>query len=132
VDTNILLDSATSDPVFAAASNDCIRVLRHASELCINAIIYGELAPAFEDQATLDRFLDRAIYTRLLIPCEAGWSAAKAFERYRSAGGSKTVLLPDFIIGAHAEVEGLSILTRDTSRYRTYFPTVPLFTPSRE
>ena len=38
-------------------------------------------------------------------------------------------MLPDFFIGAHAVVAGMSLLTRDTRRYRSYFPTVVLITP---
>jgi hypothetical protein len=38
-------------------------------------------------------------------------------------------VLPDFFIGAHAVVAGISLLTRDARRYRTYFPTIILITP---
>jgi predicted nucleic acid-binding protein len=55
--------------------------------------------------------------------------AAKAFQRYRTAGGAKSNVLPDFFIGAHAAVAGLSLLTRDPKRYRTYFPKVDLVAP---
>jgi hypothetical protein len=55
--------------------------------------------------------------------------AGKAFQTYRARGGSKTGVLPDFFIGAHAVAEGISLLTRDTRRYRSYFPTVSLITP---
>jgi predicted nucleic acid-binding protein len=55
--------------------------------------------------------------------------AAQAFGRYRKAGGTRISILPDFFIGAHAEVEGLTLITRDAARYRTYFPSVTLITP---
>jgi predicted nucleic acid-binding protein len=55
--------------------------------------------------------------------------AGKAFARYRAMGGSRTGVLPDFFIGAHAEVERLPLLTRDVRRYRTYFPNVTLIAP---
>ena len=38
-------------------------------------------------------------------------------------------MLSDFFIGAHAVVDGLSLLTRDRRRYRSYFPTIVLITP---
>ena len=55
--------------------------------------------------------------------------AARAFLTYRRRGGTRPSLLPDCFIGAHAEVERLTVVTRDPARYRTYFPTVTLVTP---
>ena len=37
--------------------------------------------------------------------------------------------LPDLYIGAHAEADDLTLLTRDAGRYRSYFPSVRLVTP---
>lgn len=66
---------------------------------------------------------------RLPLPYDAGWLAAQAFVSYRRAGGTMTSPLPDFYIGGHAEVEGLTLVTRDAARYRTYFPNVTLIAP---
>ena len=63
------------------------------------------------------------------MPWEAAFLAAKAFVRYRRRGGGRSALLPDFFIGAHAAVDDLTLLTRDASHHRTYFPTVRLVTP---
>jgi len=64
------------------------------------------------------------------IPKPALFLAGKAFLRYRRAGGPRTSVLPDFLIGAHAAIAGCAILTRDERRYRTYYPRVPLITPN--
>jgi predicted nucleic acid-binding protein len=50
---------------------------------------------------------------------------------YRRRGGTRISPLPDFYIGAHAAITNLALLTRDASRYNTYFPTVELLSPSR-
>ena len=97
--------------------------------ILINPIVYAELAPAFATQADLDRWLDPAVFQRLPLPYTAGWLAAQAFVKYRRAGGTKNSPLPDFYIGAHAEAEGLTLVTRDAARYRTYFPSVTLIAP---
>ncbi|MEJ1974722.1 MAG: hypothetical protein WDN49_00445 [Acetobacteraceae bacterium] len=63
------------------------------------------------------------------MPRAALFLAGKAFQRYRAAGGTRTGVLPDFFIGAHASIAGLALLTRDAQRYRTYFPTISLIAP---
>ena len=55
--------------------------------------------------------------------------AAHAFRAYRQRGGTKTGVLPDFFIGAHAQAEGYQLLTRDAGRYQTYFPNIKLICP---
>jgi predicted nucleic acid-binding protein len=55
--------------------------------------------------------------------------AAHAFRAYRQRGGTKTGVLPDFFIGAHAQTEGYKLLTRDAGRYKTYFPKIKLICP---
>jgi len=85
--------------------------------------------PAFATAEELERWLDPAVFQRLPLPYAAGWVAAQAFLKYRRSGGVKTSPLPDFYIGAHAEVEGHTIVTRDAARYRTYFPKATLIAP---
>ncbi len=128
-DTNVLLDIATADPVWLAWSEKQLRLALAQGALCINPIIYAELAPAFASASDLDRWLDPALFHRLPLPYDAGWIASQAHLKYRRSGGTKTTPLPDFYIGAHAELEKWTLVTRDAARYRTYFPTVTLITP---
>jgi predicted nucleic acid-binding protein len=128
-DTNVLLDIATADPAWLPWSESEFRTAAAQGPILINPIIYAELAPAFASSADLDQWLDPAVFQRLPLPYPAGWLAAQAFLRYRHNGGAKTSPLPDFYIGAHAEVEGYTLVTRDPARYRTYFPNVTLIAP---
>jgi predicted nucleic acid-binding protein len=128
-DTNVLLDIATADPVWLTWSEAQFRAALAQGAVPINPIIYAELAPAFATVADLERWLDPAIFQCLPLPYSAGWPAAQAYLRYRREGGTRTSPLPDFYIGAHAEVEGRTLVTRDAARYRTYFPSVTLITP---
>ena len=59
----------------------------------------------------------------------AAFLAGKCFLDYRRKGGQKRSPLPDFYIGAHAEVAGMTLLTRDAARYRTYFPALRIIAP---
>jgi len=129
LDTNVLLDIATADPTWLSWSEGQFRAAAAQGPILINPIIYAELAPAFATAADLDRWLDPAVFQRLPLPYAAGWLVAQAFLKYRAAGGTKTSPLPDFYIGAHAETENRTLITRDAVRYRTYFPNVVLVAP---
>jgi len=128
-DTNVLLDLATADPTWLSWSKEQFTAAVAQGPVFINPIIYAELAPAFASSTDLDRWLDPAVFQRLQLPYAAGWLASQAWLKYRRGGGTRTSPLPDFYIGAHAEVESRTIVTRDVSRYRSYFPNVVVIGP---
>ena len=68
-------------------------------------------------------------FRREMLPYEAAFLAGKSFLAYRRRGGTRTLPLADFYIGAHAAVRGYRLLTRDASRYRSYFPSLKLIAP---
>ncbi len=70
-------------------------------------------------------------YGRLAVSWESAFLAGKAFHDDRRNRGTRLSTLPDFFIGAHAAVAGLRLLTRDATRYRTYFPAVQLTSPEK-
>jgi predicted nucleic acid-binding protein len=131
VDTNVLLDVVGDDPKWANWSHWQLDAIGLKERLCIDPVIYSELSIAFERIEELDHALAVTDITVLLtIPREALFLAGKAFLNYRRrAGSTRTGVLPDFFIGAHAAVTEMPILTRDDKRYRSYFPTVQLITP---
>jgi hypothetical protein len=89
----------------------------------------GELAIRFETEQQMNRELADAGIRRIPLPVGAGWLAGHAYSAYRARGGVRAATLPDFLIGAHAQVEDWSLLTRDPKRYRAYFPKVKLIAP---
>src|SRR5208282_4435542 len=97
--------------------------------MTVNAIVYAEISPRYRSEAKVDELLKELKLDFAEIPQSAAFLAGKAHFLYRQRGGAKTSVLPDFFIGAHATVMGCSILTRDTSRFATYFPTVTLIAP---
>ena len=130
IDTNVLLDLVTDDPIWAEWSISQLESVSLKGPLLINDIVYAELSVRYKRIEELNAFVDAAGLEITPMPQSALFLAGKAFTRYRRAGGSKTGVLPDFFIGAHAAVAQLPLLTRDVSRYRTYFPTLTLITPS--
>ena len=128
VDTNILLDIYKADAIWMPWS------LKHLHQakvgaLAINMVVYAELAAHPAEPAQLDEFLELLGIQVLELSRPAARLAGLAFRNYRQRGGTKTGVLPDFFIGAHAQAEGHKLLTRDAGRYKTYFPKIKLICP---
>ena len=131
VDTNVLLDIVSADPRWLTWSLPQLARRTALGPVVVNDIIYAEMSIRMETMADLELAL-RELDVRLeRVPSRALFLAGKCYRRYRSSGGIRTGVLPDFFIGAHAQVLGWPILTRDVRRYRTYFPDVVLITPER-
>lgn len=129
VDANVILDVFEDDPTWADWSESMLHRHSAAGPLYINPIIYAEVSIGFERIEDLETALAGCGFQMRQIPREALFLAGKAFLTYRKRRGARTSPLPDFFIGAHAAVEGLELLTRDVSRYRSYFPTVKIISP---
>lgn len=128
VDTNILIDILMRDADWFVWSKATMTT--HAVEgLLINDIVYAELAPRYTSEVALDNAIAEFELTLERVPKSALYVAGRAYADYRKRGGIRTSLLPDFFIGAHAATVGLPIITRDTRRYRAYFPDVTLIAP---
>ncbi len=130
VDTNVLVDILQDDPQWAGWSIGQLRAQSKVHELVINPVIYAELSLMFEAVEALDAAVQRMELRLQELPRPSLFLAGKAFIRYCREGGNKQGVLPDFFIGAHAAVQRCGILTRDTQRYRSYFPTVDLLAPT--
>ena len=132
VDTNVLLDVVTDDLVWAGWSIRQLDVAAIRGQVVINAVVYAEMSVRFATIEALDAVLSEMGVAVTPIPRAALFLAGKAFAQYRGAGGSRVGVLPDFFIGAHAVAMGLTLLTRDVSRCRSYFPSVELIAPATE
>ena len=97
--------------------------------VAINPIIYAEVSIGFVRIEDLDAAMPTTMLQRLPLPLPAAFLAGKCFLAYRRHGGARVTPLPDFYIGAHASVSGMRLLTRDATRYRTYFPKLALIAP---
>jgi predicted nucleic acid-binding protein len=128
VDTNVVLDIYKADPIWMPWSVKNLRSAK-AGQLGINMVVYAELAGHPAEPAHLDQFLDMLSIQMLELPRPAARLAGLAFQAYRQRGGTKTGVLPDFFIGAHAQAEGHQLLTRDAGRYKSYFPKIKLICP---
>lgn len=129
VDANVLLDVLTNDPTWERWSGSAIAQTLDEGHVVINPIIYAEVSVGFTRIEDLDDALPESDFEREALPFDAGFLAGKAHVAYRRRGGARRSPLADFYIGAHAAVRGYRLLTRDATRYLTYFPALDLLAP---
>jgi predicted nucleic acid-binding protein len=129
VDSNVILDVFLNDLKWADWSESKLEEYSEHSSLYINSIIYSEISIGFKLIEDLESAIVKAGFQFLEIPKEALFLAGKTYIKYKKRKGVKNTPSPDFFIGAQAAVLDLDLLTRDVSRYQTYFPTVKLTAP---
>jgi len=129
VDSNVILDVVTEDKRWFRWSSETLAQYAETHILVINPIVYAEVSIGFDRIEDVEMVLSPESFRRDPIPWEAAFLAGKSFLAYRRKGGGKLFPLPDFFIGAHAAIAGIPLLTRDVSRYRTYFPKLKLIAP---
>ena len=129
VDSNVILDVVTDDADWGDWSASMLAQAAQKGRLVINPLIYAEVACGFKRIEDLDAALPAEYFTREPLPWPAGFLAAQVFLAYRRRGGARHTPLPDFFIGAHAAIQGYTLLTRDRRRYKTYFPKLRVIEP---
>ena len=122
LDTNILIDVFLPDEIHGATSLLALGAAREAGTVVICDVVYSELVPAFGERSLLDQALRDFSVELSPIDTDIAWEAGQRWTQYRHAGGPRTRILPDFLIGAHALSEADGFLTRDQGFYSTYFP----------
>lgn len=129
VDSNIFLDILQPGSQWAGWSENALLGARRIGPLLYNVVIASEVAYSFRTEQEFMSFFDGLPIQSAAIPEVAAYRAAVAHRIYRGTGGQRERTLPDFLIGAHADVESHKVLTRDPSGYRAYFPTVEIIAP---
>ena len=130
IDSCILLDLFTDDPHWANWSEKILDQYSQTNTLYINSIVYTEVSIGFNKIEELERAIEVIGIKVLEMPREALFLAGKVFLKYRKNQGTKNAPLPDFFIGAHATVSSFDLITRDITKFRTYFPQVKLIHPN--
>ena len=129
VDSNVIIDVLTEDAEWFPWSSAALERAAESGVLVINPIIYSEVSAHFSRIEDLDAALPKESFRRESLPWQAGFLAGKSFLLYRKRGGARRSPLPDFYIGAHAAIRDATLLTRDATRYRSYYPRLRLIAP---
>ena len=130
VDSCVLLDLVTDDPLWADWSESILETYSKTNTLYINSIIYAEVSIGFQEIEQVESVVEGLRLKVLEMPREALFLAGKVFLKYRKKAGSKTSPLPDFLIGSHAAVANFGLITRDIKKYNAYFSQLQLIEPA--
>lgn len=120
VDTNVILDVIGADEKFGVASKSCLTRCACTGVLVVNPVIYAEVGAVIDTIEGLDELMPKSLFRRDPLPWDAAYIAGRAFRQYRVRGGARSRVLADFLIGAHAATEGMTLITRDQG-YAKYF-----------
>ena len=129
VDSCVLIDVLGNDRRWAGWSQTQLETWGARGPLLINAVIYAELAAYASSKESLEAQIATAGLAMREFSRDAMFLAGRAHAAYRRRGGTRAGVLADFLVGAHAAVLQVPILTRDVTRFRAYFPTVRLVSP---
>lgn len=129
IDSCVLLDLFTDDPNWGEWSENILEQYSQTNTLYINSIVYTEVSIGFNKIEEVEKAISELGIRVLEIPREALFLTGKTFLKYRKNKGTKNSPLPDFFIGAHVSIEKFNLITRDTNKYKTYFPQVSLIHP---
>jgi predicted nucleic acid-binding protein len=127
IDTSVLIPLISEDSEHHQWCRDQIEAA--SPPLVVSDIVYAELSVGLETKEEVDAVIESFSFSRSSYTDEVLFRAGKAFLAYKNNDGPKDSLFPDFLIGALAEIEGEPLLTRDTGKVSTYFPTVALIHP---
>jgi predicted nucleic acid-binding protein len=135
LDTNVLIYASDRGSPFCAWSRETIADAVSSDGAAINAVTLAELCVGVEETETAADRIRQWGVAILDLPAATAEPCARAYRVYRerrraqSGRDSPAIPLPDFFIGAHAQVMAWHLATFDVDRYQTYFPTVVLDTP---
>jgi predicted nucleic acid-binding protein len=130
VDTSVLLDILGPDPVFGPASANAIRASTAQGRLVACEIVWAELVAHFPSPAAMREAMARLDLEFSAVTEESALEAGSAWKEHRKRGGSRSRLVPDFLVGAHALRQADRLLTRDRGFYRTYFKKLSVLDPT--
>ena len=134
-DSSVIIDARDADSPFHAWAKERIAEAVVGDGASANTVVVSEVSVRASNREAVPGLLESFGMTLVPLPVSAAVPAAKAFALYLDRlkkEGKRTdnrVPLPDFLIGAHAQAEGLKLVTRDPDRVRTYFPKVALVVP---
>lgn len=130
VDTSVLLDVLTGDPQFAAASEAALTAAFAQGTMVVCPVVWGEVRAHFDAPQPLQELFAAAGIRFDAFDEACADLAGDHWRIYRKRGGRREHLIPDFLIGSHAQLRAQRLLARDRGFFRRYFDGLTVLDPS--
>jgi predicted nucleic acid-binding protein len=133
-DSSVIIDARDKSSPWHEWAVDQIKHFGSTEGAGVNVVVLAEVSVRVENPEAVVEMLRSWGVDLLPLPVSAAAPAAKAYGRHlarreKTQAAIPKIPQPDFFIGAHAEAEGLKLVTRDPDRVKTYFPAVKLIVP---
>ncbi len=129
VDSSVLLDVLSGDVAHGPLSAAALRQASAEGALIASTIVWAEVIGAHDEPRNVTTKLDRLGLELVPDDREVAIAAGRVYRAYRRSGGTRRRILPDFLIGAHAQIHADRLLTRDRGFYRSSFSRLKILEP---
>ena len=129
VDTSVLIAIAKGE-TGARAWTDLLASARGDGEVVVCDVVAAEFFALLLDEAAFQRSLGGLGVAFSPTSLESARLAGRIFRTYRSEGGPREHLVPDFLVGAHAQRQADRIAAIDRGYLRRYFPRLRILKPA--
>ncbi len=112
------------------ASSAALRRATREGALVACEVTWAEVRAGFSDPDLFDRAMESLGVE--FDPCDAETASAagEAWREYRRRGGSRSTLVPDFLVAAHARLRADRLITRDRGFLRNAFAGLKVLDPT--
>lgn len=130
VDTSVLIDIFAADNRYGAQSSEAIRKGIKEGNIIACSVVWAEVCAAFDNSNLAKDAFGKLGVAFSFVDESSAMLAGTLFTQYKRFGGSRSRIVPDFLIGSHALINADRLLTRDRGFYRQYFIDLEIWDPS--
>jgi predicted nucleic acid-binding protein len=130
VDSSVLLDVISNDPVHCQSSLASLDAARSHGRLIVCPVVWAEIRAFFKEERLMREALSEAGISFDPFDQESAALGGEHWREYRLRGGKRSRLIADFLVAAHAQVRAGRLLTRDRGFFRRYFEKLQVIEPN--